>query len=462
MTTESLLFECSQDCHQCGRCFIDKRSILTDSTPLRDFGMLPAKMGYGIAVDIGTTTIVAYLWDFMKKQVNQVSAKTNGQRKYGLDVIRRQQQAISGSLNQLHEIVIKDVNRLILELTSKPDDISVISVVGNTTMRDLFFNMPPEWSTTPPYVPDSKDSIITNAHDMGLITRDAVIYSPPVIHGYWGSDALVGVYALDLCKDPYVLFLDLGTNGEIALSYPSPRGNTILATSVSSAPCFEGMQIQCGMGAKQGAISHITLDESLTPTYEIISDDPGLNQSPRGLCGSGVIDIVAELLTHRVITPSGLFNPQYDHQRIAQTDNGKRFQIHTAPDLYLTLKDIGEVLMAKASFAAAIQTLIDEIRSFHPVIEKTYLAGAFGFHCKPENALRIGLIPHSGLIESVGNTAGLGAIHYLYEEERNKINQSVDTIKYFNLTGNERFNEHYLSEHMFSTASLGVNYPTLS
>ncbi|MFQ6123182.1 MAG: ASKHA domain-containing protein [Candidatus Heimdallarchaeota archaeon] len=448
-----LLYECTQQCHHCGRCFIDQRTILTHSTLLLDFQRFPAEDGLGVAVDLGTTTIVAYLWDFTTKQVKQVASKINSQRRYGIDVIKRQDCALTGNQKKLHDLVIRDINELILKLTNRPEDIIIVTLVGNTTMRDFFFDIPPIWATNPPYNADYKDPIKANATDVNLITRDAEIYSPPVVHGYWGGDALVGTYVLGLDSDPYVLFLDLGTNGEIAISYPSPMssGNTILATSVSSAPCFEGMQILCGMGARPGAIAHITLDNDLSPTYEVISDDPGLEQVPRGLCGSGVIDLVAELLFHQVITPSGLFPPQFDHPRIIHTKYGKSFQLHTAPDLVLTQKDIGEVLMAKASFAAAIQTILDEMLPSHHMLHKIYLAGAFGLHCRPENAVRVGMIPSCNKVESVGNTAGLGAIYYLYKNEREKIDKLVKGIKYIPLTGNEHFNNYFLAENTFPT-----------
>lgn len=458
----SLLYECNQLCHSCGRCFIDQRTILTHSTLLLDFQRFPTGDGLGIAVDLGTTTVVAYLWDFSKNQVKQVASKINSQRQYGIDVIKRQDNALAGNQKKLHDFAIRDVNELVLKLTNRPDDIIAVTLVGNTTMRDFFFDIPPTWATTPPYNPDYKDPIIANASDVNLITRNAEIYSPPVVHGYWGSDALVGAYVLGLDSDPYVLFLDLGTNGEIALSYPTPTstGNTILATSVSSAPCFEGMQILCGMGARPGAIAHIALDDNFSPSFEIITDDPGLEQVPRGLCGSGVIDLVAELLFHKVITPSGLFPPQFDHPRIIQTKYGKSFQLHASPDLVITQKDIGEVLMAKASFAAAIRTMLDEMLPSHHTIKKIYLAGAFGLHCRPENAVRVGIIPLCNKVESVGNTAGLGAIHYLYKSERKKINKLVKGIKYLPLTGNEQFNTYFLVENTFPT-HISISYAPL-
>lgn len=445
---------CDQQCHRCGRCFIDHRTILTQSTLLVDFEKLPTHEGWGIAIDLGTSTVVAYLWDFTKKQVAKVASKVNSQRRYGIDVITRQQAALSGKQQELHDSAIRDVNELILELTTNLDNVLIISLVGNTTMRDLFFDIPPTWAVTPPYDTAYKDPIILSASDLNLITKNAEIYSPSVVHGYWGSDALVGAYVLKLSQDPYTLFLDLGTNGEIALSDPTPAsiGNTILATSVSSAPCFEGMQIRCGMGARPGAIAHITLDQDLSPTFEIISDDPGFEQTPRGICGSGVIDLVAELLHHKVITSSGIFTPRFEHPRIIQTQHGKTFQFHSSPSLFITQRDIGEVLMAKASFSAAIRTLVDEMTPVLYTIEKIYLAGAFGLHSAPENAARMGLIPLCNKIEAVGNTAGLGALHYLYEEERKKIDELVKDIIYFPLTGNEQFNNHFLVENVFPTA----------
>ncbi len=458
-----LLYECTQLCHSCGRCFIDQRTILTHSTLLLDFQKFPTGDGLGIAVDLGTTTVVAYLWDFSKNQIKQVASKINSQRRYGIDVIKRQDYALAGNQKKLHDFIIRDINELVLKLTNRPDDIVTVTLVGNTTMRDFFFDIPPTWATTPPYNPDDKNPIIMNASDVNLITRNAEIYSPPVVHGYWGSDALVGAYVLGLDSNPYELFLDLGTNGEIALSYPTPTitGNTILATSVSSAPCFEGMQILCGMGARPGAIAHVTLDNDLFPTFEIISDDPGLEQVPRGICGSGVIDLVAELLFRQVITPSGLYPPHFDHPRIIQTKYGKSFQLHTSPDLVITQKDIGEVLMAKASFAAAIRTMLDEMLPSRHTIEKIYLAGAFGLHCKPENAVRVGIVPFCNKVESVGNTAGLGAIHYLYKNERKNIDKLVKGIKYLPLTGNEQFNNYFLVENTFPTHISISNAPLL-
>lgn len=445
------LYDCSKQCNRCGRCFTDQRSILTHSTLLLNFEKFPKQDGLGVAVDLGTTTVVAYLWDFSSKQVIKVASKINSQRRYGIDVITRHKFELSKKKHQMHQASIRDVNELILELTTQLDDITTISLVGNTTMRDFFFDVPPTWATIPPYIPDYTDPIICNASDVNVIARNAELFSPSVVHGFWGSDALVGIYVLGLNNDPNVLFLDLGTNGEIAISYPTPTsiGNTILATSVSSAPCFEGMQIQCGMGARSGAISHVTLDTELNPHFEIISDDPGLEQTPRGLCGSGVIDLVSELLVNNVITPSGIFRPKFEHPRIIQNNNGKLYQLHSSPELFITQKDIGEVLMAKASFAASINTLRDEMAPFHHTIEKIYLAGAFGLHCKPENALNLGLIPRCNKMESVGNTAGLGALHYLYEHERKQVNQLVNGVKYFPLTGNDRFNSHFLVENMF-------------
>ena len=423
------------------------------------------KSSYGIAFDIGTTTIAGYLIDLRTGEELSALAKTNPQIIYGEDVISRIEfiQRQKDGLDKLQKEVVNALNEIIRETTqeAKIDKKNIYEtvIVGNTCMHHLFLGLNPINLAPSPYIPVIKESLSLKAKDIPglLLNPTANICMLPNISAFVGADISAGILSTFMWREgKNVLFVDLGTNGEIVLS--SKR--KIWTCSTAAGPAFEGARISSGMRAAEGAIDKIRIDhESIA--YRVIKDGKA-----RGICGSGLIDLIAELIKLGLIDKSGKLidreecGPHLSREikkRIINGQKGNKFLLANGKEtengkpIYLTQRDIREVQLAKAAIFAGIKILLKEVNIPQEDIQKVLLAGAFGNFIDKESAVRIGLIPYLPLkrIKFIGNAAGSGAEMALLSTKMRKISQKISKkIRYIELSSRPDFQEEF-TEAMF-------------
>jgi uncharacterized 2Fe-2S/4Fe-4S cluster protein (DUF4445 family) len=342
----------------------------------------------GVAIDIGTTTCVVALCDLLNKAIVSVKSFINPQTSYGHDVISRIAYASSQSgLEHLQKLIIDEIqealNIMLSESSLSSSTIYEIVIAGNATMNHLFLGINPSKMAYAPYTPTILEQINIKADKIFNQTFDkAMIRVFPSIDAFVGGDIVSGIYALNLQKSSAVsLFIDLGTNGEMVLK----NGNQIYVTSTAVGPAFEGINITCGTGAIEGALSAFSMKDVNVFDYETIQNKPLKN-----ICGSGLIDIVSELFKFGHISKSGYMKEPF----------------HLDSNTYLSPKDVRQVQLAKSAIRAGIETLINYANVSVSKIEKVYIAGGFGQHINIQNVVNIGLLPKEleNRVLAVGNT----------------------------------------------------------
>ena len=337
---------------------------------------------YALAIDIGTTTVVCYLLDGKTGAVLAQSSTMNPQAQFGADVISRIQHVLE---NQGGEAMQKCIRNALEKLTADvaaqagihPADITVAAIVGNTAMHHLLLGIDPSPLVVPPYMPNVFEAL---EKDIARIL--------PNIAGFVGGDTVGCMVATRFdALEKLTLMIDIGTNGEMVLGDKNRR----IACSTAAGPAFEGAKISCGMRGAAGAVDHVWLEDGQVK-YHVIGDGEAL-----GLCGSGLLDLVAVLLDLEIIDESGYLED-------------REYRLGDTP-VVLTQKDVREVQLAKAAIRAGIELLAQELGVQVESIAQVYLAGAFGNYLTPASACRIGMIPPALLdrIRPIGNAAGEGA-----------------------------------------------------
>ena len=377
----------------------------------------------GLAIDIGTTTLALYLCDLQSGEVIHSAAEANPQRRYGEDVISRIAHANDrqNGLEELRAAIVEAVNRLIAQslhhtgLARK--EIAKVSVVGNTTMQHIFAGLHPGILGVAPYMPESCSAREQKAIDLGLVLEDQCnVYSFPVISGFVGGDT-VGAMLSDkpYLRNEITLLIDIGTNGEVVLG----NKEEIWATSCATGPALEGAHISCGMRASTGAIDKVSIDPiSYRVQYQTIGADGAA--FPRGLCGSGIVDAVAEMLRTGLILPTGRLNEGKPGVVVDRDGIGREFIIaDSAPHkpVVLTLADIRQVQLAKSALYTGISLLMKKagIDRF----DRLVLTGAFGARFNWRNGVAIGMLPglsRDAEVVLIENGAGQGAVQALLDE----------------------------------------------
>jgi len=425
-----------------------------------------AKKSYGIAFDIGTTTVVGYLIDLGSGEELFAVAKTNPQIIHGDDVISRIgfAQQHKGDLEKLQKEIVITLNEIIRETTQKAEidksNIYETVIVGNTCMHHLFLGLNSINLAPSPYIPVIKESLSLKVKDIpGLsLNPTANIYMLPNISAFVGADILAGILSTSMWReDKTVLFVDLGTNGEVVLGLKKK----LWACSAAAGPAFEGSRISSGMRAAEGAIDKVKIDNKFI-TYKVIEDG-----KIRGICGSGLIDLIAELLKLGLINKSGKLIDREEcnfelseeiRKRIIKGQKGNRFllvkgkETENGKPIYLTQRDIREVQLAKAAIFAGIKILLKELNIPLEDIQEILLAGAFGNFIDKKSAVRIGLIPNLPLkkIESVGNAAGRGAEITLCSNKMRELSQEISKkVKYVELSSRPDFQEEFIKAMIF-------------
>ncbi len=366
------------------------------------------------AFDLGTTSIVCYLLDAATGEQIASCGMQNPQSAYGADVITRGNYVLtSGEPNALRDSAIRALNTLIERTTQSVDRLSeqvtLVSIVGNTVMHHILLGLPLGQLVRAPYLPYAREHRILRADELQLrIHANAPVLVAPVIGGFVGADtvACLTATAFDAIKCP-TLLLDIGTNGELACT----NGVRCVCCSTAAGPAFEGANISCGMRAESGAIDHVWIEgDSLA--FSTIDGVPA-----RGICGSGLIDLVAVLLRLGTIDETGRFSEESrlsDH--LYKEENGSySFWIDRGENkVSLSQKDVRELQLGKAAIRAGIETLLATLSLRTDQVEQVLLAGAFGSHISSDSLCDIGLLPEAfrNRVTSIGNAAGEGAKIY--------------------------------------------------
>ncbi len=420
-----------------------QRIVTTGQLP--DFPLSPWSAGYGIAFDIGTTTIAAYLYQLASGTLLASAAENNPQGAFGADVISRISYAISGGTAMLAEAIRSCANRMMLRLCRMANisisDLGAVVFTGNTAMQYFLTGSDPSSIAHAPFAQDRYFGEFCPAKMLGLASADASVYITRCISAYVGGDITSGILSTGMmsAKEP-VLLADIGTNGELALSVEGK----LLCCSTAAGPAFEGAGIYMGMTASDGAISHVSVKNE-TISYETIG-----GAAPVGICGSGIIDAIAACLTLGFIDETGAIDDLFLPNELYTEADGVPAIRFPNSGVVLTQKDIRAVQLAKSAICAGIITLLSTAGLHADDIGQLLIAGGFGTVLNVENAQAIGFMPpgFSGRIAAVGNAAGMGAVMQLLSREMiadaERLAQNAQTVE---LSTNPVFRDAYM-EHM--------------
>jgi len=423
---------------------------------------------YGLVFDLGTSTLVGKLISLLDGHEVAAISHLNSQIRHGTNVISRLQfiKDNKDGLQRLHDLLLKNLNDIterLLEVGElRPEEIFIAAAAGNTTMQHILLSLDPSGIAEAPFSPVITKGIVVKAEEVGLkFHPEALLYVMPAKSGYIGGDLISVILASDAAEQDseMVLGLDLGTNGEIFLG----NRKRLLTCSTAAGPALEGAKISHGVIAKVGAIEGVRMagDEI---RYQIIG-----NVKPKGICGSGLVDLVAVLLHCGIIDHEGLIQPTNNgelaslNSRLVERSGVFDFLIasseesHNGHPIYLTQKDVRELQLAKGAIAAGIQSLLNEMNIGVDDIHHVHLAGALGNYINPFSAMRIGLIPavNPDIIRSIGNAASTGASMVLLA--RNSWHMAellADFIDHIELSHRADFNQHFIEHMDFPQANL--------
>lgn len=408
---------------------------------------------YGLAIDIGTTTVNGILIDLNSGEVIADGSGYNSQIGYGEDVISRMIYAARpGGLKGLQEKVVYTINTIIEEMCRKviisPSDISYIMTAGNTVMAHLLLGINPRYIREAPYVPSVSQFPLTKAADLGIMAHPSVrLFLYPCISSYVGGDIVAGVHACQMHKSEQIsLFIDIGTNGEIVVG----NQEWMVCAACSAGPAFEGGGIKHGMRASQGAIENFHIHpETFDPMIVTIG-----HTKPRGICGSGLISIVSELLEAGVIDPQGKFNRELNHPRIREGVDRWEYVLAwgsdsmTGEDVVITEVDLDNLMRAKGAMYAGYQTLLESVGLGFGDLDRIILAGNFGAYIDLERAICIGLLPdvERERYYYIGNASQLGCqislLNHRRFRERVEVRKLMTNME---LSENPDFMNHYMA-----------------
>ena len=420
---------------------------------------------YGLAIDIGTTTVAGYLCDLESGEVLATEGIMNPQVAYGEDVMSRITYTTMNSdgLATLNAAIVEAINTLIVSLTKqigiRPEGISEVTIVGNTTMHHVLLNISPEYLAKIPFAPTINSSLDIKSRVLGIgLGESANAHILPVKAGFLGADT-VGVL---IAEEPYnqdevMLIIDIGTNGELVLG----NRQRLISASCAMGPALEGAHIKFGMRAAPGAIEHLAIDrQDLEVRFKVIGNEAwDMPPSPIkavGICGSGIIDAVAEMVKADIIERSGRFNTKIHSDRLLNNNGYPEFIIAWASettlgqDITVSIGDVREVQLAKGAIYAGSRVLMKKLGVTK--LDRVVLAGAFGSYINTENALVLGLFPKCELekVYSVGNAAGEGARMALINvDKRQEAEEVVKKIEYVELSAEPEFQNLFIDALQF-------------
>ncbi|WP_167604834.1 ASKHA domain-containing protein [Maribellus sediminis] len=398
--------------------------ILADNS---EFNFKPQE-GAGIAVDLGTTTIVAQLVDLQNGSIIDSVSDVNPQAKFGADLISRIESCLNGKQVDLQKLIREKIGEMIQRMLAKhPIHLVKVVLVGNTVMQHLFCSLDVQPLSMYPFESPNLGTKIFTASELGWeIQPDVTIKFNASIGSFVGSDILAGIAATKMAEqEAYSILIDLGTNGEIVVG----NREKIICASTAAGPAFEGAKISQGMRATTGAISSIEF------AGEDLSCHVIGNVESRGICGSALIDIMAILLEQQKIGMFGEIESGYQEVKITNNVN-------------LIQQDIREFQLAKAAVATGVQLLLNRLQISMDDVEKIYIAGGFGNFLNLKNVIRTGLIEApEEKIHKLGNTALIGAKMFLFEEEA-EIQRILDLTTHISLESDPAFQDIYIEKMM--------------
>ena len=411
---------------------------------------------YGAAVDIGSTTVALYLCNLRTGEMLAAESEMNPQIVYGEDVMSRIQYSIEhkDGLEKLHKAIIATLNKL-LKLAAKTaqintEEILEMVLVGNSTMHHLLLNLPPRDLGLAPFVPAIHSSVDVKARELGLqINPSGNIHVLPTIASFVGADTSAMILAEEPHKqDENWLLIDVGTNAELVLG----NRKRLVCTSTPTGPALEGAHVEYGMRAAPGAIERVHIDEkTLEPRYKIVGEDDWNAGKAKGICGSAIIDAVAELFRAGIVDSRGKFKKGLNTNRVREGESGWEYVVAWAEetsigrDIPMTQQDVRQIQLAKAALFTAARTLLKRSGLQSP--DKIILAGGFGSYIDKEKAMLIGLIPDCELsnVYAVGNAAGDGArIALLNVEKRKEIDAVTRKVERFELPTDPEFQNQFM------------------
>jgi uncharacterized 2Fe-2S/4Fe-4S cluster protein (DUF4445 family) len=426
-----------------------------------------AQSHYGLAVDVGTTTVVAQLLDLNTGEVLDVEGCHNKQASFGEDVISRVIFACGkGGLEPVQQAVVKNINTLIARLVKKREisreEIDIIVAAGNTTMSHLLLGLTPCSIRLDPYVPTTDEFPQIRASEIGIrINPRGILEVMPCVASYVGGDIVAGVLASGISEHEEVkCLIDIGTNGEIAIG----NQDWLVCCSASAGPAFEGGGTRCGMRATDGAIEKVVIGDGELH-YETIG-----GKKPRGICGSGLIDCIYELVRNNIIGQDGKFHQQREDARLGVEDGIPEYIIayahetETAANVVITESDIDNLIKSKGAVFAAIKSLMDYIGLGFDTIDTLYVAGGFGSFLNIPKSVAIGLLPDIPLekMKFIGNSSLTGARTCLLSTEAFEtclnISRSMTNIE---LSTHQPFTDEYIAA-LFLPHTDGKLFPSVT
>ena len=426
-----------------------------------------ARSHYGLAVDVGTTTVVAQLLDLNTGEVLDVEGCHNKQASFGEDVISRVIFACGkGGLDPVQQAVVKNINTLIARLVKKRgisrEEIEIIVAAGNTTMSHLLLGLTPCSIRLDPYVPTTDEFPQIRASEIGIrINPRGILEVMPCVASYVGGDIVAGVLASGISEHEAVkCLIDIGTNGEIAIG----NQDWLVCCSASAGPAFEGGGTRCGMRATDGAIEKVVIGDGELH-YETIGEG-----KPRGICGTGLIDCIYELVRNNIIGQDGKFHRHREDARLDFEDGIPGYIIayanetETAAHVVITESDIDNLIKSKGAVFAAIKSLMDYIGLGFEMIDTLYVAGGFGSFLNIPKSVAIGLLPDIPLekIKFIGNSSLTGARACLLSESAFEtclnISRSMTNIE---LSTHQPFTDEYIAA-LFLPHTDGKLFPSVT
>jgi uncharacterized 2Fe-2S/4Fe-4S cluster protein (DUF4445 family) len=436
-----------------------------------DMQVIDVRAGYhdttfGAAVDIGSTAIALYLCDLQTGEIIDTQSMMNPQTGFGDDIMSRMtyQRDNEDGLHDLNKALVDALNTLLAQARRAhdlgPEDILELAIVGNTAMQHFLLNLPTEHLALAPYVPTLQRAVDVKARDLGLDTNPAAnVHILPIAASFVGADNM----AVLIAEEPHkqtdeVLIIDVGTNAELVLG----NDKRLLCTSTPTGPAFEGAHIEYGMRAAPGAIERVSIDSTtLEPTCEVIdADDDDADHLVKGICGSAIIDAVAEMFRTGIIDARGRFVTPAKSSRVRKGEFGPEYVIaweeetSIGREIPITTQDVRQIQLAKAALYTAAQILLREAGLEKP--DKIVLAGSFGSHIDKTKALILGMIPDCPVesISSVGNSAGDGArIALLNRAKRLEAVEIAANIRRIELPVDPSFQDEFM---------LALNFPHMS
>jgi len=424
---------------------------------------------FALAVDIGTTTVWVQLLDLARGEIIGQAADYNGQLSYGDDVISRiVYSQKEGGLEKLQKAAAITINNVLHGLLKRHrlqvEEISHLTLAANTTMTHLFYGIDPKHIRLAPYTPTACHLPPVRAHHLGLeLPEHVFIYSVSSVSSYVGGDIVAGALASGIYKEPKLtLYIDIGTNGEIVIG----NHEWLACAACSAGPAFEGGGIRYGMRAAKGAVEEVSVNpQTAEPMFMTIG-----MVKPKGICGSGLINLLAVLMEGNILEPNGRFREDLDTPRIRECEEGREYVLAWAnetasgEDLTISEVDIDNLMRAKAAMFAGYVTLLDNVGLKLQDIEQVILAGAFGNFINLENSIAIGLLPDlpRDRFQFVGNGSLMGATllafsRELLEEER----RVADMMTNFELSETPGFMDHYIAA-LFLPHTQEEYFPTIT